>query len=304
MAEHHHPHRCLVYNPPKLTIKRKTREGEASGGGRGSAQLVLQAWRSAARDATRRGSEGGCATLYSQSTPAMPVTADAVRNTTAARHCRGPGSGRRARPQDRRSDGRTTKQQGRRDRNRDSAGQLAPTPSGGARARGEPVVFGVELPARGDIVFSVAALTQLITIADQAGVEAADDLYAAIAALRRRLRANAVGLPPALDDMIERLARETPASDSGNNRGRGSRKPTVVTRASGRAESPSSIAPRSLGAERAGAGASCRAVRARRGGRRRNTDAEHWRRNTGGGDPQGIPLGLNLAFKHSAKILN
>ncbi len=80
-----------------------------------------------------------------------------------------------------------------------------PPPDRSREAPGQPVAFGVELPARGDIVFSIAALTQLITIADQAGVDAADDLGRAIAALRRRLRANAVGLPPALEEMIGRL---------------------------------------------------------------------------------------------------
>lgn len=73
------------------------------------------------------------------------------------------------------------------------------------RVPGEPVAFGVELPARGDLVFSVAALTQLITIADQAGLDAAGDLGNAIASLRRRLRAHDIGLPPALEDMIEGL---------------------------------------------------------------------------------------------------
>jgi hypothetical protein len=60
----------------------------------------------------------------------------------------------------------------------------------------------VELPARRDLVFSVAALTQLITIADQAGLDAAGDLGRAIASLRRRLRAHDVGLPPELEEMI------------------------------------------------------------------------------------------------------
>lgn len=72
-------------------------------------------------------------------------------------------------------------------------------------ARGQPIAFGVELPARGDIVFSIAALTQLITIADQAGVDAAGDLGGAITALRRRLRVHDVTLPPALEEMIGHL---------------------------------------------------------------------------------------------------
>lgn len=72
-------------------------------------------------------------------------------------------------------------------------------------ARGEPVAFGVELPARGDLVFSVAALTQLITLADHAGLNAAGELGRAITSLRRRLRAHGIGLPPALEEMVEQL---------------------------------------------------------------------------------------------------
>lgn len=72
-------------------------------------------------------------------------------------------------------------------------------------ARGQPVAFGVELPARGDIVFSVAALTQLVTIADQAGLEASADLKSAIGALTRRLQAHGIALPPALEAMVEDL---------------------------------------------------------------------------------------------------
>lgn len=93
---------------------------------------------------------------------------------------------------------------------RGEARGAAPAP---VPARSQPVAFSVEFPARGDIVFSIAALTQLITIADQAGVDAAGDLGHAIAALRRRLQVHDVTLPPALEEMIGHLDPGTGRAD-------------------------------------------------------------------------------------------
>lgn len=83
-----------------------------------------------------------------------------------------------------------------------------PEPDPGVRQQhggGDPVAFGVELPARPDIVFSIAALTQLITIADGAGVSATADLHRVIADLRRRLSNRNVALPAELEELVEQL---------------------------------------------------------------------------------------------------
>jgi hypothetical protein len=79
------------------------------------------------------------------------------------------------------------------------------------RRGGTSIAFGVELPERGDVVFAVTALTQLITIADQSGIDGAGPLRAAIDDLRRRLEGARVDLPPHLDALLEQLSDESAA---------------------------------------------------------------------------------------------
>lgn len=77
-----------------------------------------------------------------------------------------------------------------------------------AADRGDPVVFGVELPPRGDLVMAVTALAQLVSIADGVGLDAAGDLETAIARLVHRLQAHSVGLPPHLRQAIDQGTRQ------------------------------------------------------------------------------------------------
>lgn len=97
----------------------------------------------------------------------------------------------------------------RRSRDADEPARSAKSPA--KRPSGDPIAFGVELPPRPDLVMSVAALTQLITVSDMAGLEASPDLLRAIESLRRRLRAHDVGLPPALEETIRQLTGDAPA---------------------------------------------------------------------------------------------
>lgn len=91
-----------------------------------------------------------------------------------------------------------------------------PGPTVQRRAGGDPVAFGVELPSRPDIVFSIAALTRLITIADGAGVSATADLHRVIAELRRRLASLNVALPAELEQLVEQLTQEPDGAGGGN----------------------------------------------------------------------------------------
>lgn len=81
---------------------------------------------------------------------------------------------------------------------------LAPEPS--------RVAFGVELPSgRNDMVVAVAALTQLISIADEQGVDAADhSVREAIIQLRHTLEGASVILPEPLMELIDSMMPSQP----------------------------------------------------------------------------------------------
>jgi len=89
-------------------------------------------------------------------------------------------------------------------------------PGGDRGPKGKPVSdhendgrvsFGIELPAgRNDLVASIAALTQLLSIADEQGVDADPSLRQAIIGLRRALEGASVMLPPHLSAMLDILA--------------------------------------------------------------------------------------------------
>ncbi len=69
------------------------------------------------------------------------------------------------------------------------------------------VAFGVELPAgRNDMVASIAALTQLMSIADEQGVDADSSLRTAIGTLRHTLEGASVVLPPHLLELLDMIA--------------------------------------------------------------------------------------------------
>jgi hypothetical protein len=69
------------------------------------------------------------------------------------------------------------------------------------------VAFGVELPAgRNDMVAAIAALTQLMSIADEQGVDADSSLRAAIMTLRHSLEGASVILPPHLLELLDMIA--------------------------------------------------------------------------------------------------
>lgn len=74
------------------------------------------------------------------------------------------------------------------------------------------VAFGVELPAgRNDMVVAVAALTQLISIADEQGVDAADQsVRDAIIQLRHTLEGASVILPEPLMELIDSMLPTEP----------------------------------------------------------------------------------------------
>ena len=69
------------------------------------------------------------------------------------------------------------------------------------------VAFGVELPAgRNDMVASIAALTQLMSIADEQGVDTDSSLRTAIGTLRHTLEGASVVLPPHLLELLDMIA--------------------------------------------------------------------------------------------------
>jgi hypothetical protein len=69
------------------------------------------------------------------------------------------------------------------------------------------MAFGVELPAgRNDMVASIAALTQLMSIADEQGVDTDSSLSGAIATLRHSLEGASVVLPPQLLELLDMIA--------------------------------------------------------------------------------------------------
>lgn len=74
------------------------------------------------------------------------------------------------------------------------------------------VAFGVELPAgRNDMVVAVAALTQLISIADEQGVDAADhSVREAVIQLRHTLEGTSVILPEPLMELIDSMMPSEP----------------------------------------------------------------------------------------------
>lgn len=75
------------------------------------------------------------------------------------------------------------------------------------------VAFGVELPAgRNDMVAAIAALTQLMSIADEQGVDTDSSLRAAIAALRHTLEGASVVLPPQLLELLDMIAPLEPVA--------------------------------------------------------------------------------------------
>ena len=75
------------------------------------------------------------------------------------------------------------------------------------------VAFGVELPAgRNDMVASIAALTQLMSIADEQGVDADSSLRMAIGTLRHTLEGASVILPPHLLELLDMIAPLEPAT--------------------------------------------------------------------------------------------
>ena len=75
------------------------------------------------------------------------------------------------------------------------------------------VAFGVELPAgRNDMVAAIAALTQLMSIADEQGVDADSSLRTAIGTLRHTLEGASVVLPPHLLELLDMIAPLEPAT--------------------------------------------------------------------------------------------
>lgn len=75
------------------------------------------------------------------------------------------------------------------------------------------VAFGVELPAgRNDMVAAIAALTQLMSIADEQGVDTDSSLRAAISTLRHSLEGASVVLPPQLLELLDMIAPIEPVA--------------------------------------------------------------------------------------------